>query len=61
MAGGAAVHFVPLRVAQIMQHIFGQAGSKNGSGSWVSRGDTRAVALAESPVQRPWDGASAWQ
>lgn len=22
MAGGAAVHFVPLRVAQIMQHIF---------------------------------------
>lgn len=48
MAEGAAVHFVPLRVAQIMQHIFRQAGSKNGCSSWVSLGDTPAAALVQS-------------
>lgn len=55
MAGGAAVHFVPLRVAQIMQHIFRQACSKNGHRSWVSLGDTQAVAFVQSPVNRPWE------
>lgn len=48
MAGGAAVHFVPLRVAQIMQHIFRQAGSKNGCSAWVSPGDSQAAALVQS-------------
>lgn len=48
MARGAAVHFVPLRVAQIMQHVFRQPGSKNGWGSWVSLGDTWAAALVQS-------------
>lgn len=52
MAGGAAVHLVPLRVAQIMQQILGQAGSKNGHSSWVSRGDTGPPVGAA-----PWDGA----
>lgn len=49
MAGGAAVHFVSLRVAEIMQHIFRQACSKNGCSSWVSPGDTQAVALVQIP------------
>lgn len=53
MAGGAAVHLVPLRVAQIMQQLFRQAGSKNGHSSWVSRGDSQAA--RPSPVQPPWD------
>lgn len=46
MAGGAAVHFVPLRVIQIMQQIFRQAGSKNGHSSWVSLGDAQAAAVS---------------
>lgn len=49
MAGGAAVHLVPLRVAQIMQQILRQAGSKNGLSSWVSRGE------AQAPCPAPWE------
>lgn len=55
MAGGAAVHLVPLRVAQIMKQIFRQAGSKNGHSSWVSLGDAQAVAVRPSPVKPPWE------
>lgn len=58
MAGGAAVHLVPLRVAQIMQQIFRQAGSKNGHSSWVSRGEAQAASV--QPLRGSSQGNGIW-